>query len=306
MQKIKIHNIFQKDGDTPMVLGLGFFDCVHLGHKKLLTEVIRRAKELGCAPSALTFSTNPGTKSHSGVQVYSFPERICAMENLGIENIVYAKFDATLRELSGEQFLDILTSNFNVSEVIAGPDFRFGKGARCDVLDLSKYLANKNISTNIVDFYYVGRQKLSSGNIRDLICEGEIERANQLLSEPYFFLSPIKSQRGRGRKLGFPTANMQENYVRTMPKEGVYATSVEFDGVRYKSVTNVGGKPTFSDNEFAVESYILDFSGDLYGKQVKLIFWKRLRDIAAFDNPDRLKNRIESDINIRREMKTND
>lgn len=300
MSKIKTVNLFEKIFSQPIVVGLGFFDCVHLGHKKLLKKVLEKASELGAKSAVITFSTNPGTKSHSGVQVYDFSERVLCFDNLGLDLVIYSNFDEKLKNLSGREFLETLTQNFNVLETIAGSDFRYGKNAECGIDELKIYLKTKGIETKIVDFFMADGKKLSSSTIGSYIKSGNIKKANSLLSEPYFFLSKIKPQHGRGRQLGFPTANMVLNENRLMPKDGVYATTVEIGGKQYKSVTNIGQKPTFSDDGYAVESYILDFDENLYGKEVKLIFWDRLRDIVKFDSSEKLKEQLKNDI-IKRE-----
>lgn len=302
MSKIKTVNLFEKIFSQPIVVGLGFFDCVHLGHKKLLKKVLEKASELGAKSAVITFSTNPGTKSHSGVQVYDFSERVLCFDNLGLDLVIYSNFDEKLKNLSGREFLDTLTQNFNVLETVAGSDFRYGKNAECGIDELKIYFKTKGIETEIVDFFMADGKKLSSSTIGAYIKSGNIKKANSLLSEPYFFLSKIKSQHGRGRQLGFPTANMILNENRLMPKDGVYTTTVEIGGKQYKSVTNIGQKPTFSDDGYAVESYILDFDENLYGKEVKLIFWDRLRDIVKFDSSEKLKEQLKNDIKKRESL----
>ena len=302
MNTITLNNIYKKSDNKPIVLGLGFFDCVHIGHKKLLESVIDKAKSHNAQSAVLTFSTNPNTANYKNMQVYTFSERVNCMQNLGIENIIFADFDKDFMNLSGNEFLEILTSNFNICEVVAGNDFTYGKNAECGIYELTKYFKSKNITSSIVDFYMFEGKKLSTSTIRSLIEKGEVELANTLLTEPYFFLSTVRRQKGRGHTFGFPTANMQLSSCRTLLAEGVYATTIEIDSATLKCVTNVGVKPTFDDNDYAVESFILDFNGDLYGKQVKLIFWKKLRDIVKFDNVEGLKIQIENDIKTRLEL----
>ncbi|MDD4839992.1 MAG: riboflavin biosynthesis protein RibF [Clostridia bacterium] len=302
MREIKLKNFYQNFNEQPIVLGLGFFDCVHLGHKKLLQKVIERAKATNAQSAVLTFSTNPQTNCYTNVQVYTFSERKICMQNLGIENIIFADFNDDFKNMSGEDFLNILTSNFNIYEVVAGNDFTYGKGAKGGVKELSNFLSSKKIKISIVDFLVVDGKKLSTSTIKTIVENGDIEHANSLLSEPYFFLSTVRQQNGRGHTFGIPTANMQLNSCRTMIPQGVYATTIELDGKSHKCVTNVGIKPTFDDNEYAVESHILNFEGDLYGKQVKLIFWKKLRGIIKFENISELKTQIAKDIASRLEI----
>lgn len=292
-----LKNFYTKSVEQPMVLGLGFFDCVHLGHKKLLETVITKAKMQNATSAVLTFSTNLDTSKNT--QIYTFPERVICMQNLGIENVIFADFDEEFRNLSAEEFLVLLTSNFNISEVVAGNDFTYGKNAQGTISELTKYFSSNHKSVTEVKFVMVDGKKLSTSTIRSIIENGEVESANNLLSEPYFFLSTVRRQNGRGRTFGFPTANMQLNHFRTSLADGVYATTIEVDGKSLKCVTNVGVKPTFDDNDYAIESFILDFDGDLYGKQVKLIFWKRLRDVEKFDDVEHLKEQIANDVKLR-------
>lgn len=292
-----LYNFNLKSDMQPLVLGLGFFDCVHLGHKKLIETVKDRAISIAAVPSVLTFSTNLSTVKQQ--QIYTFNERIVCMSDLGVENVIFAEFDNGFQAMSGADFISTLMRNYNVKEIVVGADFRFGKGAECGINDLKNMLDGTDCALTIVDFYEFDGKKLSTSSIRPILENGDVETVNKLLSEPYFMLSTVRAQKGRGHTFGFPTANMQLNSSRVLPSQGVYATSIELKGKRYKCVTNVGIKPTFDDDEYAIESFILDFNENIYGEQVKLIFWKKLREIIKFSCAEELSSQIYSDITAR-------
>ncbi len=295
---ISVHNI-QNSYKKKIVIGLGFFDCVHLGHRKLFDAVKKLAISQNVESAVFTFSTNPILSKNNQKQIFTFQERTLCFEELGIDNVIYAPFSNEISQMSGEDFIDLLLEHFNVVGAVFGRDFKFGRNASWNAGFLEKYLNNKGIKVEIIDFFEIDGIKLSTSNIRPIIESGDIRKANSLLSHPYFIMSKIAHQNGRGHTFGLPTANMVLHNNKTYPSEGVYATSIFVDGKSFKSVTNVGKKPTFDDDIFAVESNIIDFDGNIYEKEVILIFWSKIRNIAKFESKKELIEQVEKDIKKR-------
>lgn len=287
---------------NPIVLALGFFDCIHRGHK-LLVDTAREYGKTHCAESALlTFSNDPSEFLGREKQIYGFDDRACVLKNLGLENIITAKFDAEFASLDKERFLDILTENFNVKAIITGSDYTFGNRAEGDVNYLINYCAQKNIVVITVPFETYDGCKISTSQMKNLVKSGDIVKLNTLLSEPYFISGEVVSERHVGAKLGYPTANIKISDNRLPLADGVYATILQADGRIHTSVTNVGTKPTFGIDSESIETYILNFNGDLYGKTVRLSFIARIRDVKKFLTVDDLKAQLSRDVGFVREL----
>lgn len=283
---------------TPIAIALGFFDCIHRGHAKLVSVAKDCAKlrENGSENSALlTFANDPNELFGNKKQIYSFEDRSLALENLGLDIIVGANFDRNFLKLSPSAFLDLLTSNFDVRAIIVGADYTFGYEAKGNIEFLKEYCAVKNILLKIVPFESVNGEKLSTRNLKSLVSDGDIKTLNTLLSEPYFMCGNVAHARRKGTQIGFPTANLQPNSARLPLKDGIYATKIWIDGVPHNGMTNVGAKPTFDVNSVSIETYIFDFNADVYGSRVKLQFFDRTRDVQKFNSSDELKAQLQYD-----------
>lgn len=283
---------------SPVAIALGFFDCIHKGHEKLVSVARECAKhrENGCEYSAiLTFVNDPNQMFGKIKQIYSFSDRTIALKNLGIDYIVGAKFDTDFVELAPCAFLDLLTDNLNVREIIVGEDYTFGYRAEGNVKLLSRYCADKGIALKIVPFETFNGNKLSTRNLKSLISEGDVRTLNTLLSEPYFMTGSVAHARRKGTQIGFPTANLQPDPDRLPLKDGIYATKIWIDEEAYEGMTNVGAKPTFGVNSTSIETYIFDFDEDVYGNRVKLQFFDRTRDVQKFCSADELRLQLQKD-----------
>lgn len=282
--------------DAPIAIALGFFDCIHRGHRLLVQTACDYACEHKGVQSALfTFSNDPSELLSRQKQIYSFEDRAVALEALGLENLIYTDFDSEFAHLKPLEFLELLVSSLNIKAIIVGSDYTFGKCAEGDVSLLSEFCKKHNINLIVKDFEQYDGKKISTSKLKDLVREGNIEVLNKLLSEPYFITGQVEHSRHVGTKLGFPTANIRIPDSRMPLASGVYATVLHTDGKQYISMTNVGAKPTFNIDSYSVEAFLLDFDGDLYGKTVKLSFVARIRDIIRFSSPDTLKQQLEKD-----------
>ena len=287
---------FETKYDKPIVLALGFFDCLHIGHKSLLDEAKLIAKEKGYESAILTFDNDInitfGTKER---QIYTIKERIEAAQNYGMDNMIVATMDPLFASLPGNIFLDRLARTFNIKTIIVGKDYRCGRNAEFGVDEMKKVLQEKHISFKVMPFVTKNGSKVASTKIKTFIKKGEMELVNNLLTENYFIVGKVDHDEGRGKFLGFPTANIPFEEDRLKLSEGVYLTSVIINKNRYYSITNVGKKPTFGNNNYTIETNLLNFSGDLYGKDIKLIFYKKIRNIIKFKNVPDLQKQIEKD-----------
>ena len=276
-----------------LCLALGFFDCMHLGHIAIIKKAKEVAKENGYKNAIFTFNSDED-KAY-GKQIFSFGERKNIYESCGVEEIIAYEFNEQSKNTLPEDFLSELTTKFNVKAFVCGSDYKFGKNAQGDVALLKDFCKKNGVKLFVVDDVYYDKIKVSSTRVKELITSGRIDEANKLTAYPYFVTGEVIRGRGEGHLFGFPTANVSKSDEKIYPSNGVYGCYVTVDGVRYKAVTNVGNKPTFSDETTTIEPFLLDFSGDIYGKQIKIEFIKKLRDIQKFESPEKLKEAIYRD-----------
>lgn len=280
----------------PVVLAAGFFDCVHLGH----AAVIKRAKQIadgcGAVTAVFTFSDDPSRALGKKAQIYDFDDRVLALGNIGADVVVHAEFASTCN-MPAEGFLNALTSSAEIRGVVAGEDYTFGAKASGNAETLKTYFGSMGVRTEIMPFVTADGRKIASTDIKKLVERGDVEAVNALLAEPYFMRGTVSHAHGRGKRIGYPTANIALPSDRLRLGDGVYATTVAVDGDSKEriAITNVGGRPTFSEENPTVETFLLDFCGDLYGKTVKLSFFKRLRGIMKFDDGGKLAEQLARD-----------
>ena len=278
--------------NTPIVICLGYFGSMHLGHQKLLEVAKRRADELNAKVALFTFSNN-----HLKVLgmdcsvVYTFEERLSIYENLGIDYVIAAEFDDSFRKQSGAQFVELL-KKYNLKGVVCGFDYTCGRD-RMNAAQLSDSL-NGVCSVYVVDAICLNGEKISTSRLREMLLRNDLEKANALLSEPYFLVGKVVSGRHVGSQIGFPTANLQISGEKELPL-GVYGGQTVVDGKLYRAIVNVGQKPTFGLDYVNVEAHLLDFEGDLYGKQLKVALTKYLRPISKFNSAQELIEQLKKD-----------
>jgi len=279
-------------------LALGFFDSVHRGHRALITKTADHALTCGIQSAVFTFGGNLYKAfSDDFGQIYNFEERKDIIKSLGIDLIIKAEPSKDFLNLSPLDFLNVLTESYNVDIVFCGEDFRFGEKAEGNIAFLRKYLESKDIDLVVFDMVKENGIKISTGDIRNLLMKGDVKTADYYLGSPFSITGEVIKGRGKGRFIGFPTANLSYPVEKIRLKDGVYATVVIFDGIPYKSITNVGGKPTFDDNTFGIESFIFNYSGkELYGHNIKVLFYERIRDVVKYQNIEELSLQIKSDI----------
>lgn len=285
-----------KNNTDKICLALGFFDSVHKGHRKILNRTGTFARDNGISSGVLTFENNLNKHVKSDdLQVYVYDERRLIFESLDIDYVLPLTFTDSFKKMDAKSFLDMLCE-YNVGCFVCGIDYRFGENRTGDVAFLKSYCKDRGIEVIIEDDQLYDNEKISSTKIRSLISAGNLELANLLLGENFFILSQVIAGRGEGHRHGLPTANVKIQQSKILPQEGAYACYVYVEGKKYNALTNVGIKPTFDDFSVSVEPMLINFSGDLYGKTIKLEFIKKLRDIRKFKFPEDLKKQIEKDM----------
>lgn len=278
-------------GDTvgaSLAVALGYFDGGHRGHRALLEKTVLEAKRFGCESAVFTFSHLP-TKSTLGL--FTEEERLAFFERAGIKNVILASFEE-LRTLSPEKFVtSVLMERCHARLALCGFNFRFGYRASGDSDLLLRLLPESFV---LPPTLYEGLP-ISATRIKKALLAGEPAHAAQMLGRPYTVSGEITHGRALGRSLGFPTANFTPTTL--LPRHGVYKTEVFLDGERYTGLTNVGVRPTVGGRSGArVETFIKDFSGDLYGRTLSVSFLSFLREEKQFSSIDELKAQIALDL----------
>jgi len=281
-------------------IALGFFDGVHLGHAALMNMTLRRAQEIGGTPSVLSFDVHPDTLVF-GKEVPLINSAI-GRENIirrcfGINNVVFLHFSRYVMEMNWRDFAEQLIEELNVGWIVVGHDFCFGYRGEGKAEKLKEYCEARGIGCDIIPAVKVDGRVVSSTYIRELIAQGEIEEANRFLGHPHMLADTVHSGYHLGTRLGAPTINMHIPAGVVVPRYGVYAAKVFLeDESGYAAVTNVGVRPTVSaENKVSVESHLLDYSGNLYGRQARVEFYKFLRPEQKFDSVEELSAQIMRD-----------
>lgn len=292
MQEIKL----QQNKDLKLVLALGFFDCVHRGHRALLERGREIATKNGLSFCVSTFSNNPYKIFNPDSKVINtYSERIELFEKAGADYILPFIFDKKFKSIRAIEFLDMLTDCFDIKYIVCGYDYLFGYKGEGDIGFLQSYCAKKKIDVAVLEPFLVDSLRVSSTIIKDLVDSGDVQEVEKLLGHPFFMSGNVVHGRGKGREFNFPTANLEFKKSKMLPKYGVYKTRVIIDDNAYIAITNVGSKPTFTDFVPTVESHIIDFDDDIYQKHIKVEFLEYLRPIIKFESVEDLANQIESD-----------
>ena len=284
--------------------GIGNFDGIHLGHKKIIDAVKRHSEENSTLSCVITFTPHPqkvlGRKEVS--LIFPLERRFRMLESTGIDAVICLNFTHELSKVSAENFVeDILLDRLKIKDIVVGPGFSFGHKRRGNVDLLRSMGKTHGFNTVVAEAARVDDRVVSSSAIRNLVREGEIRESNRFFGYDYYIEGVVVEGERRGRKLGFPTVNLDTEWE-ILPKPGVYATYIKFsDGFR-GSITNIGFRPTFEESKLTVETHIFDFNDDLYGDEVRVNFVERLRDEKRFESVDKLVEQINHDIEAVREI----
>ena len=288
------------------VLALGNFDGLHRGHMKIIDRVRRRAGERAGTPAAMTFDPHPPRvlrPDKAPALLMTKPQKIEALGRAGMQGIAVVRFTRELSQWEPETFVrTVLVEWLHVSEVWVGANFLFGHNRAGTFTVLRSLGARYGFRAEKIDPVRYKDFVVSSTRIRRLVSEGRVDEAGALLGHHYFIDGTVARGAGRGREMGFPTANLStENEL--LPPAGVYATTAMIDGVAHPAITNVGMRPTFSDvDRLVIETHIFDLDRDLYDRPLRLAFVQRMRDERVFADVDALRAQIDADCRIARRL----
>jgi riboflavin kinase/FMN adenylyltransferase len=273
----------QSNTERGVAMLLGGFDGLHAGHRRLLDE----AKASGLAVGVMTI-----VGGKQGECLFTFREREEIFLSAGADFVFELPF-AEIKDLSPKNFLTLLEREFSPKLFVCGEDFRFGAGA---VGTPEVLKASTQVRVEVLSLLEIEGEKVSSTHIKNLLKGGEVEKANALLSHPYFLIGKVVEGRKIGRTMGFPTANIAYPKGKFPIMKGVYETRVQIGGIVYKGITNFGARPTFENDEVWTETYIDGFSGDLYDKELKVEFVRFMREIEKFASVEDLQAQLTKDV----------
>lgn len=279
------------------VIALGYFDCVHLGHRKVINSAKEFAESVNASLTVFTFNGNlKKATSDLSTFVYTLPERRMLLNDMGVENIYCTPVCEEFLNYTPNEFLDKLNSDLNIVAYFCGEDYTYGKNKSGNCKTLSQYAKSKNQFVQVIEKQLYSGKEISTSYIKELLKDGEIELANSLLVSPYFITETVKKDRKVGSKIGFPTVNLKPALEKQSIKNGVYKGHIFLNDNRYNVLINNGARPTFGLTEELIEAYIIGFNGDLYGKEITLYFDSFIRDIIKFDCESDLINQIKKDL----------
>ncbi len=291
---IDLHTGCETNEGRASVLCLGNFDGVHIGHSALIEKTVEKRNELGILGGAWCFLQPPADFLLSTPQkrLTTLDEKLELFAKKGLDIAILANFEA-LRNTEPSAFVrDILIDRCSCQAAVCGFNFRFGKFGAGTPEALVGF-AHGSLTVAPVE---LDGKTVSSSTIRELLLEGDAERASRMLGAPYSVSGEIGHGRALGKKLGMPTINLAFEGNKLIPRLGVYASKVTLDGEEYISVSNIGRNPTVGGNEIRLETHIIDFDRDIYGKNVKVSLYSHLRDERSFENTDALVSAVMHDI----------
>ena len=275
----------------PCVVTIGNFDGVHLGHQALLTEVKKRAHDLKLESAVITFEPNPKdyfSQNKPQTRISSLREKIELFNEIKIDRVHIIKFNQEFSKVTANEFISVLIKQLKVKEIVVGEDFCFGRGREGGIKQLSASSMKLNIKNKIL----MDGKRISSTLIRNLLANDKLDQANKYIGRPYSISGKVVHGEKRGRKIGFPTANIHMRHNRP-PLKGVFAVKFQ----NHFGVANLGIRPTIKgERKLQLEVHLLNFSSDLYGQHVNVIFLKKLRDEKKFKSLDELKEQIKLDV----------
>lgn len=288
----------------PAVLSVGNFDGLHLGHQKILRQVIERAEAQQAISGVITFDPHPLKVLRPGQApplVETINQRMERFAAIGLEAALVLRFDRALAALSPEEFVrGVLVEELKAAAVLVGQNFRFGHRQEGNVETLTELGQRFGFSVQVVEPVVLDGEFVSSSAVRGAVAEGRVAHAVRLLGRPFALTGEIVRGAGRGASIVFPTLNLAPEQE-LLPKVGVYATETRLEGQTYRSATNVGFRPTFDGTLLGVETHLFDFSRQMTKGRLEVCFWERLRDERKFSGPAELRAQIAADLREVRE-----
>ena len=264
---------------------MGNFDGIHLGHQALVRNTVEESVRLGCPSTVLTFEPHPLkvlAPERAPLLILSYEDKMTLLQSLGVDIVIAQRFDRQFASIGADDFIyRFLVNRLKVKKLWVGRDLRFGQDRKGGTDNLLRLGPSAGFEVGVLDPILLDGVRISSSRIRQLVDEGRVDEVRPMLGRYHFVSGHIVTGHRRGQELGFPTANIASQ-TEVVPLNGIYATLIQFKNKQWLSVSSVGVNPTFGAGPRTVESFILDFAGDIYGELVKLAFVKRIRDEKKF------------------------
>lgn len=305
MSKLKViklsypHQLNKIDTEET-IAAIGFFDGIHKGHQAVIQTAIDKAREQGKLSAVITFYPHPSVvlRSNGEAIKYITPEKpkVELLEAMDVDLLYIVEFSKEFSQLSPEEFVEHYIKLLHIIHLVAGFDFSFGYKGAGNMANILDY-ADGEFSTSVIEKVMNADEKVSSTKIRQLLQVGNVTEVRKLLTRPFTTKGIVVQGDKRGRTIGFPTANLEITPEALMPKQGVYAVEVEIAGRTYQAMANLGVVPTFKDENVAptLEVYIFDFNEDIYGEEIKVIWFKYVRDEIKFNGIEALISQLQAD-----------
>lgn len=290
------------------VVTIGTFDGLHLGHQQIISKVIKVAEEKKLTSVVVTFDPHPRavvSKDYNMQLLATLDEKKILFEELKIDNLFVINFTMEFAKISSDEFVkNYLIDKLNAKHVVIGYDHKFGKNRNGDKSTLKEFGIKYGFDVTCMDEFQSEGDTISSTVIRNLLQTGEVDTANTYLGRNYSFFGRVVEGAKRGREIGFPTANIEiDNPYKLVPANGVYIVKASLDNQSLYGIMNIGIRPTFeNENNKVIEMHIFDFNKNIYGKEIKIEFIKRIRSEKKFNSKEELINQITKDKNFAEEF----
>lgn len=281
------------------LLTIGVFDGVHLGHKYLISQLVELAGKQDLLPGVVTFRWHPQEVLFPQTRMpflTDLEERSRLLEKEGVALVVPLSFTREWAELGARRFVELLMKHLRMRGLVIGADFALGRGREGDTAALRLLGREMSFSVDVVPAVKLNGEVVSSTVIRQALAEGDMVKVRRMVGRDFSLHGRVVTGAGRGTGMGIPTANLDIDPEHAIPLDGVYATRAYIDGRSYHSMTNIGRNPTFGNSERVVEVYIVDYSGDLYGREMSIDIVERLRGEERFSSAEELKKQIAEDV----------
>lgn len=284
------------------VISIGVFDGVHRGHQEIIKTVVSRAKSRGFSSALITFYPHPATVLNPSKKVpllISLPHRLRLLEEMEVDYTLVLRFDRRLSRMSAGRFIEKILGKISVGEIVVGSNFLFGRGRSGSLAAPGRSSRTYGYKVSRIDILKSSGKPISSTRIRSLILAGRLRDASRLLSRPVAVLGTVMKGERRGRIIGYPTANINPHHE-AIPPSGVYAVKIKLQGKMYRGILNIGIRPTFdlgssNDREPTIEAHIFNFHKLIYGRDIEVVFVKKLRKEKKFKDMNALKAQIKKD-----------
>ncbi|MGB5925673.1 MAG: bifunctional riboflavin kinase/FAD synthetase [Dehalococcoidia bacterium] len=281
------------------LLTIGVFDGVHAGHRYLLKGLQQQAAERNLLSGVVTFNPHPQSVLHPHDQLpwlSNLEDRVTTLQQLGLDIVAVLRFTLKVAQLGARDFMSLLKKYLKMQGIMVGPDFALGRGGEGNISLLRTLGDEMKFTVEVIPPYTINGQVVSSTLIRQALIQGDMKRVKKLMGRHFYLRGKVITSDKRGRLLGFPTANLDIQPQQALPDNGIYATITQVDGKQFPSATNIGSRPTFGEGKRMVETHLLNYEGNLYGKEIRLEFAQKLRDEQRFPSSEELKTQIEKDV----------